>query len=283
MTAIKVRADYDQLKAILEVFGRNANASRESMRKIQQSMNTLEGGDWVGEGATKFFGEMNAEVLPALKRLVGALEAGSQTTRQISQLMQGAEDDSAALFKLDGAAAAALGKAYGAAAGTEEATIKFGANANQDAMSEHSRKVLREIMKEAKLDSATVTSTARTANRQAIAMYDNIAADGAEAQKVLYGSYGDKVIDVYVAEKAAGKSRDEIIGAMESKINELGPSKVSQHLADPAKKNIIDIAPSSISDKAAFEKAVEADSRVSKFLKPPADRSYHLEIPQPEK
>jgi hypothetical protein len=43
----------------------------------------------------------------------------------------------------------------------------------------------------------------------------------------------------------------------------------------------IDIAPESISDGPAFEAAVTADRRVSRFLKPPLDRnSYHLEIPR---
>jgi hypothetical protein len=40
------------------------------------------------------------------------------------------------------------------------------------------------------------------------------------------------------------------------------------------------VAPSSIAKKAAFEKAVKADRRVSKFITPPLDPGYHLEIPQ---
>jgi len=169
---------------------------------------------------------------------------------------------------------------------TAEATtgsISFGTNADQGAVSEHSRQVLQDIMKAAKLDSLTITSTARTPERQAIAMGDNIVSQGVESQKALYGSYGDQVIDVYVAEKAAGKSQAEIVSAMEAKINELGPSNVSRHFADPSTMSVIDIAPSQITDREAFEKAVEADSRVTTFLKPPSDPAYHLEIPQPKK
>jgi hypothetical protein len=68
---------------------------------------------------------------------------------------------------------------------------------------------------------------------------------------------------------------------MEAKIIELGPTSVSHHAADPKVLNVFDVAPSSIADKMAFEMAVRADRRVSKFLLPPNDPGYHLEIPQP--
>jgi hypothetical protein len=45
--------------------------------------------------------------------------------------------------------------------------------------------------------------------------------------------------------------------------------------------NVFDVAPSSITDRVAFETAVRAERRVSFFLTPPRDPGYHLEIPQP--
>ncbi|HKG15715.1 MAG TPA: hypothetical protein VKB12_20510 [Pyrinomonadaceae bacterium] len=39
-------------------------------------------------------------------------------------------------------------------------------------------------------------------------MYDNLERHGVEAQKNLYADPGDKVIDVYVRSKAAGKTAD---------------------------------------------------------------------------
>jgi len=113
-------------------------------------------------------------------------------------------------------------------------------------------------------------------------MYNNITNQGVAAQKRLYGPSGDKVIDVYVAEKAKGKSKAEIMDAMEDKILEIGPSKVSRHLADPKILAVIDIAPSSIVNDNAFVAALERDSRISKLLKPPTDPAFHIEIPQPQ-
>jgi hypothetical protein len=45
---------------------------------------------------------------------------------------------------------------------------------------------------------------------------------------------------------------------------------------------VFDVAPSSIRDRPAFEEAVGGERRVAKFLVPPSDPGYHLEIPQPQ-
>ncbi|MND09835.1 hypothetical protein D3C83_334710 [compost metagenome] len=55
---------------------------------------------------------------------------------------------------------------------------------------------------------------------------------------------------------------------------------MSRHAADPRVLNVFDVAPSSVANRAAFEQAVRAEPRVAKFLVPPKDPGYHLEIPQ---
>lgn len=162
-------------------------------------------------------------------------------------------------------------------------TISFASSANQQVVSSYSLTVLQDILKQAKLDSAKISRTASTPEDQARIMFENIQNLGVDNQKKLYGPYGDQVIDVYVEAKRLGKSSEEIKKTMTEKIYELGPPNVSKHLADPTKINVIDIAPSSIKDRLAFEKAVKSDQRVSKFLTPSNnDPAYHLEIPQPK-
>jgi len=70
---------------------------------------------------------------------------------------------------------------------------------------------------------------------------------------------------------------------MSAKITSLGPRNVSRHAGNPHKLNVIDIASSSIpfALRRKFESAVTSDSRVSKFIPPPTDPAYHIEIPQP--
>jgi hypothetical protein len=159
--------------------------------------------------------------------------------------------------------------------------IKFGKNAKKENVTNFSLKVLEDIMQAAGLSSALISSTARTPADQARVMFNNIEATSVLAQKKLYAAAGDSVIDEYKKAKDAKKTPIEIKAAMEAKIIAIGPTKVSHHAADPNILCVFDVAPSSIAKKAAFEKAVRADKRVSKFLMPPLDPAYHLEIPQP--
>ncbi len=163
----------------------------------------------------------------------------------------------------------------------DDITIKFGASAKAEDVTPFSMAILKDILKAARLACATISSTARTPAAQARVMYNNLEVEGVAKQKKLYAAAGDAVIDVYAAAKAAGMTSTQIKAAMEAKIIELGPTSVSHHAADPKILNVFDVAPSSIADKTAFELAVRADRRVSKFLLPPADPGYHLEIPQP--
>ena len=160
--------------------------------------------------------------------------------------------------------------------------ISFGKNAKKESVTNFSLKVLEDILQAAGLNSAVISSTARAPSEQARVMFNNIEATGVAAQKKLYAAAGDMVIDEYVKAKKAKKTPVEIKAAMEAKIIAVGPTRISHHAADPNVLCVFDVAPSSIEKKAAFEKAVQADKRVKKFLKPPLDPGYHLEIPQPK-
>jgi hypothetical protein len=162
------------------------------------------------------------------------------------------------------------------------AEIKFGANAKPDSVTEFSLKVLEDILEKAGLTSCMISSTARTPTDQARVMFNNIKSTSVAAQKKLYAAAGDLVIGEYEKARKAGKTPTEIKAAMEAKIIEIGPTKVSHHASDPNILCVFDVAPSSIGKKASFEKAVRADKRVTKFITPPDDPGYHLEIPQPK-
>jgi hypothetical protein len=135
-------------------------------------------------------------------------------------------------------------------------------------------RVLTEILRAAGLARAQVTSVTRTAHEQAVVMYDNIIALGAAYSYKLYGPNGDHVTKVYADNKA--KSRADIIKLMEAKINALGPDNVSKHCSNT--RHTFDVAPSSIANKPAFVTAVAAHKSVLRFLKPPDDPAYHIEI-----
>lgn len=148
------------------------------------------------------------------------------------------------------------------------------------------REVLRDVLIASGVDSCAITSVARTAGDQARIMYGNLTGtadhQGVQEQLDLYAAAGDKVIEVYVANK--DKPRDEVIELMRQKIEELGPGTVSHHCCDPSKIAVFDVAPLSIvkEKQGAFEAAAANDKRITKFLSPhTSDPAYHFEVPLP--
>jgi WXG100 family type VII secretion target len=102
MSAPKVRTDHQQMKEAANRFGGQAQAAQQSLQSLKGQLEVLQGGDWVGLGATAFYQEMGGQVLPAMKRLAAALESAKQTTLQIGQLMQQAETDAARVLRGEG-------------------------------------------------------------------------------------------------------------------------------------------------------------------------------------
>lgn len=164
------------------------------------------------------------------------------------------------------------------------ASIKLVPSADASVVSEHSRRVLGSVLDEAGLSWCVVTSTVRTPARQARAMFVNIEATSVQRQLELYGPLGQEVIREYQRLKLLGHGRSTIIDAMEARIIALDPSSVSRHCADPAHLNVLDIAPSSITDAARLIAALtkaRARADVSRFFGPQhGDPAFHIEIPQ---
>jgi len=103
MAVPRIRADYDKLAEIARRFGGEADRTQGLLRDLRRHAQVLENGDWVGRGATAFYGEMSQAVLPAVQRMSAAFREAQQVTLQISRIMKEAEDACAALFKAAGA------------------------------------------------------------------------------------------------------------------------------------------------------------------------------------
>jgi hypothetical protein len=163
----------------------------------------------------------------------------------------------------------------------EAVAITFGPNAQPAALTDFSRGVLTDILRAAGLSRAVISSTSRSPADQARVMFANLEREGIEAQRRLYREPGRKVIEVYRQGKLAGKGAAAIQALMTAEIVRLGPTTVSRHASDPKILNVFDVAPGSIANRPLFEAKVRAEGRVAKFLLPPNDPGYHLEIPQP--
>ncbi len=164
-----------------------------------------------------------------------------------------------------------------------EPVIAFGSNARSEAVAGSSLAILKDILKTAGLSKATITSTARSADDQARAMYQNLVGVGVDAQRALYGPNGRKVIDTYEELVEAEKSPAEIQDGMRDRIVEIGPSKVSRHCGDFHVLNVFDVGPGSLGGTKARQAfaaaaAAEVGKRVSTFIPWPKDPGMHLEI-----
>src|SRR5258708_40123670 len=95
MAAAKIRANYDQLKQVAGAFGKNSEACKRSLQNIRRHKDTLSGGDWIGQGATAFYKEMDDSVLPRLQRLINAMDSAQATISQINALIQAAAQQAA--------------------------------------------------------------------------------------------------------------------------------------------------------------------------------------------
>lgn len=115
-------------------------------------------------------------------------------------------------------------------------------------------------------------------------MYANIELTSVEAQLALYAPAGDQVILEYKRLKPLGHGRQAVLDAMEAMIVAVGPGSVSRHCADPIDLNVVDIAPSSISNPQKFLAALgraKVAGLVSRFFSPAnGDPAFHVEIPQ---
>jgi WXG100 family type VII secretion target len=119
MPASRIRVDYDSLTQISQLFARHSEDTQRTIQRVQQQKDTLEGGDWVGKGATAFYKEMDGEILPSLKRLATAFSTADRVTCQIIQILKQAEEEAARILIVIGTSGlgASVGAAIGAAVG----------------------------------------------------------------------------------------------------------------------------------------------------------------------
>lgn len=148
-------------------------------------------------------------------------------------------------------------------------TLNIGANA---VVSTSAQTKLKQILRNANLTSASITSGRRTAADQARIMEENLH----NGNRIDYAAPGEAVTEVYDRMKDQGASRADIRAAMEAEINRQGCYNVSKHCTPG---DVIDVSPGSIANRTAFEAAVRAFG-VTRFLRPGefSETTYHIEF-----
>jgi WXG100 family type VII secretion target len=93
-----VQCDHEAIPGIARRFDDLAQRNRQQMKKVEQQILQLEGGDWIGPNATSFFQLMDDQYMPAYERLCAALERAGEVVQEISKLIRDAEEESKGYF-----------------------------------------------------------------------------------------------------------------------------------------------------------------------------------------
>ena len=121
LPAPRFRGDYQQLSKIATSFATQAGNCQRTLQQVKGRMATLQGSDWIGQGAQAFYREMEQEVLPSLQRLVIAIGQAERVTLQTSRIVEETEEAASRLLRGVGVGAAAMGT-LAATAHTTQAT-----------------------------------------------------------------------------------------------------------------------------------------------------------------
>lgn len=100
MTTPVIQAQYERLEDVNRRFVAQSEAVEQVYIQVQQCSDALRDGNWVGQGATAFFAEMQDEILPAFARLRDALENAGQVTQKVSRVVRDAEAEASDSFQL---------------------------------------------------------------------------------------------------------------------------------------------------------------------------------------
>jgi WXG100 family type VII secretion target len=93
-----IKVSYEAIQKYQNSFRGQETAVQQTTQKLTKVIEQLRGGDWIGEGATAFFNEMDSEVIPAMKRLQSAMSEGDRVSKEIEKIQHETESSIEALF-----------------------------------------------------------------------------------------------------------------------------------------------------------------------------------------
>lgn len=97
--AEKTECNYEEMQQIAKRFQSEAEAINQLLSQTRGKAQALHGDQWVGRGAEQFNAEMEQLVLPAMGRLVNALQQAADTANRILETYKQAEEEASGGFK----------------------------------------------------------------------------------------------------------------------------------------------------------------------------------------
>jgi len=96
--SITIKLDFDAFKNIEGSFRAQETSTKETIGKLNKVIEQLRGGDWYGEGATKFFNEVDSQVIPSMKNLQNVMGEGDRISKEIEKTQHECESAITSLF-----------------------------------------------------------------------------------------------------------------------------------------------------------------------------------------
>ena len=93
MAAETVSIDYEQMRQIQNEFDDECTTIDQVYKRISEQMETLRSGEWQSEAASKFYDDMDNEVMVAMTRLIKALSRAAEVSNTIISELEAAEED----------------------------------------------------------------------------------------------------------------------------------------------------------------------------------------------
>ena len=92
------KLNYDDMSNIVKMFRSEAQDIDGLLKQTKGKVESLHNNQWVGQGADKFFGEMEQSVLPAVGRLVGALGHAGDIAQKIADTIRQFDEETKSFF-----------------------------------------------------------------------------------------------------------------------------------------------------------------------------------------
>jgi len=92
------RVHYDEMSAIVKSFRTEQQEIDALLKQTKSKVESLHNNQWVGQGAEKWFSEMEGTVLPAVQRLVNALGYAGDTAQKIHETIHKHDEETKSFF-----------------------------------------------------------------------------------------------------------------------------------------------------------------------------------------
>ncbi len=94
----KTQVNYDEMQGIIKSLEGEEEEMKGLLSQTKSKVEALHNNQWVGQGADKFFGEMETEVFPKMEKLITALNVAAHVAKQITEIIHTADEETKGYF-----------------------------------------------------------------------------------------------------------------------------------------------------------------------------------------